>query len=222
MSEESIYWLAKSGTQAHEFCEQAMEAANAKTASWRDAMKRIAEAIGFAPPEGYYFFLSNGLVGNTRAVLNVGFFDKRDRLKEIATAFEVKGLKTRFTSKRYLANGREFLTLETRSKVSKEFIREVIGKLSDSSEFREELGRILHTEFPAINKDTFLASPGTRHLKVDGSWLIHTGVEVDGWDRWGGWIAYLSAAGFERLKAWEGVKLVEEDLESQAKVKTTA
>jgi len=222
MPEDNIYWLAKPGTQAHEFCVQAFEETKRKGESHREAVKRIAEAIGFETPEGYYFFLEDGIVGDTRHVLNFGLFDSRDRLKEIAAAFEAKGFKTRFTSKRYLAHGREFLTLETRTKASKEFIRETIGELADTRDFRDELGRVLHDAYPAINKDTFFNSPGTRHLKADGSYIIVTGVSGEGWNSWGGWIAYLTAAGFERLKAWEGLKLIEEDKEAREAEKQPA
>ena len=222
MPEDNIYWIAEPGTQAHEFCEMAFRNCKENADVQLEAVQRVADAIGFENPDGYYLFLKDGEVGKVRPVVNFGFFDTQDRLKAIAAAFEAKGFKTRFTSKRWMANGRRFLTLDTRSKAAKEFISATMGELAATRDFRDELGRILHDAYPAINKDTFFNLPGTRHLKADGSYIIITGVSGEGWNSWGGWIDYLTAAGFERLKAWEGLKLIEEDKEAREAEKQPA
>lgn len=227
MSENTTYWLARTGTPGHKHCKQAWDDVNARTKQWRNSFERLASAMGFDDRLPFYFFVNGqGWTSDlsTRPVDNVAVFldskelltinETRRRLCELGEKFKAHGFETKVTTARNLSNGRQHLKLVLRKKVDKDRFREIVGELPCRQDVRRSLGRILAASHPTIKENTLFASPGIRELN-DGSWLLETTESAFS----EGWVKYLAADGFERLKAWEGLKLIEEDQEPKTNTK---
>lgn len=219
-NENSIYWLAKAGTVPHEHCEKAIAAAQEQVDTWRAAFAKLAEKIGFTKDRPFYFAVNRAgfdpdltpqTVSNVAIFLPSGGFrtttESNRELRAIGDLFAKHGIESKVTRSREMDNGSPHLKLILRKKADKQWFSEIVGDLPGQQEPRKVLGRILKKSHPDLKADTWFQQPGTRRLN-SGDWLIQTGAEGGFGD---GWITYLTAAGFDRLKAWEGLKLIEDD-----------
>lgn len=206
---ESVYWLAQSGTVAHDLISEAVAASEQQHAEWKEAIKRLLAHFDLPKPQlGYYF--ECGLNRDPVHPHNLFLRDSEKAMVGMVKLIEAKGFKASIAYRQELKE--KAVAFVLRKKADREQFNQIVGKLPPKIDFRKRLGRKLEEAYPQKNSaGTWFQKPGMNRLST-GEWVINH--SQGGFE--GAWPALLEAAGCVQMKAWEALKLIDEDKERKA------